>query len=280
VTATKIKISSVHQEFYWDVDPATHQLLRIAFETATSGEATVDLSGWQQVAGVYEPFKRHSVANGQSTDITISKYEVNPAIEPRLFENTYHVMALGQSPCKKNVSFAVAEGGQVVPRVPGFAAKWIEDNRTNYRGLCFYQTPEPKAANYLLVFSTSRAAFNGFEPSIRTTTSTSTTPVFGSGTITNNYGSMWNYTYNGTETTTTTTTSQENAPYTINSLTMFLAAYNDHGSLVSQHWRTVSSKQGGDPYSSLGYNLGSLLGSIHIKARLLKSVIEDVTRAD
>ena len=43
--------------------------------------------------------------------------------------------------CEKNVSFAVAEGGQIVPRVPAFADKWISKNQKKYAGLCFSQAP-------------------------------------------------------------------------------------------------------------------------------------------
>jgi len=57
--------------------------------------------------------------------------------------------------CERNVSFAVAEGGQIVPRVPAFADKWISKNQRKCAGLCFSQVPNSRAANYLLVFSTS-----------------------------------------------------------------------------------------------------------------------------
>jgi len=51
---------------------------------------------------------------------------------------------------------------------------------------------------------------------LRHRASTNTTPVSGSGTVTDSYGGMWNYTYDGTvtTTTTTTTTTHENLPYT------------------------------------------------------------------
>ena len=119
--------------------------------------------------------------------------------------------------CEKNVSFAVAEGGQIVPRVPAFADKWISKNQKKYAELCFSQTPNSRAANYLLVFSTSQSAFNGIYPVVRTSTNTNTntTPVSGSGTVTDNYGSMWNYTYDGTVTTTTTSAITQNRPLII-----------------------------------------------------------------
>ena len=187
-----------------------------------------------------------------------------------------------QSGCDKNISFAVAGGGQVVSRVPDFAAKWISKNQKKYMGLCFSQVPDPQAANYLLVFSTSESAFNGIYPTVRTNTSTntSTTPVSGSGTVTDNYGGMWNYTYDGTATTTTTTTTttHENLPYTDTSNTLYLNSYDQQGRMISQRWRTITTRQGGDGANTLGYNLGAALGAIHMKEHLLKSVVEDVAK--
>jgi len=187
-----------------------------------------------------------------------------------------------QSGCDKNISFAVAGGGQIVSRVPAFAEKWISKNQKKYMGLCFSQVPDPQAANYLLVFSTSQSAFNGIYPTVRTNTSTntSTTPVSGSGTVTDNYGGMWNYTYDGTATTTTTTTTttHENLPYTDTSNTLYLNSYDQQGRMISQRWRTITTRQGGDGANTLGYNLGAALGAIHMKEHLLKSVVEDVAK--
>ena len=184
--------------------------------------------------------------------------------------------------CDKNISFAVAEAGQIVSRVPAFADKWISKNQKKYAGLCFSQVPNSKAANYLLVFSTSQSAFNGIYPTVRTSTntSTSTTPVSGSGTVTDNYGGMWNYTYDGaiTTTTTTTTTTQQNLPYTDTSNTLYLRSYDQHGRVISERWRTITTRQGGDGANTLGYNLGAALGAIHMRQHLLKNVVEDVTK--
>jgi len=184
--------------------------------------------------------------------------------------------------CKKNISFAVAGGGQIVPRMPDFAQKWVAKNQKKYAGLCFSQVPDSRAANYLLVFSTSQSAFNGIYPTVRTNTSTSTnmTPVSGSGTVTDNYGGMWNYTYDGTvtTTTTTTTTTEENLPYRDTSNTLYLHAYSQNGSLVSERWRTVTTRQGGDAGNTLGYNLGAALVTIHFKEHLLRQAVEDVTK--
>src|SRR5262249_37950253 len=115
------------------------------------------------------------------------------------------------------ISFAVAEGGQVVPRVPKFAEKWFGKNAKKFPDLCFSQTPN-SVKNYLLVFSTTRNAFNGIYPTVRTNTTTSTSPVSGSGTVMDTSGGMWTYTYSGTETTTTTTQTQVNSPTRIHQI--------------------------------------------------------------
>src|ERR1039458_9044105 len=55
---------------------------------------------------------------------------------------------------------------------------------------------------------------SGLYPVYRTTNDTSTSPTIGNGTITDNSGSSWSYTYQGTTTSTTTTTQQTALPYT------------------------------------------------------------------
>ncbi len=204
----------------------------------------------------------------------VLRAEANPAIAPTSNSPT----SLNPGGCAKNISFAVAEGGQIVSRAPQFTQKWIEKNQKKYAGLCFSQTPNLQATNYVLVFSTSRSSFNGIFPTVITSTSTNSSPVSGSGTITSNSGSMWNYTYEGTETTTTTTSTQENLPYTDTTSTLYVNAYRQNGALVSQRWRSVTTRQGGEGANTLGYNLGAALGAIHIKERLLKDTVEDVIK--
>jgi hypothetical protein len=193
-----------------------------------------------------------------------------------------HPVVQTATDCDKNISFAVAEGGQIVSRVPSFADKWISKNQKKYRRLCFSQTPNPQSSNYVLIFSTSQSAFNGIYPTVRTntSTSTSTSPVSGSGTVTDNYGGMWNYTYDGTmtTTTTTTTTTHENLPYTDTSNTLYVHSYDQNGRLIAERWRTVTTRQGGEAANTAGYNLGAALGAIHFKEHLLKSAVEDVLK--
>ncbi len=204
----------------------------------------------------------------------VLRAEANPTIAPTSSSPT----SRNSGGCVKNISFAVAEGGQIVSREPEFTQKWIEKNQKKYAGLCFSQAPNPQATNYVLVFSTSRSSFNGIFPTVITSTSTNSSPVSGSGTVTSNSGSMWNYTYEGTETTTTTTSTPENLPYTDTTSTLYVNAYSQNGALVSQRWRSITTRQGGEGANTLGYNLGAALRAIHIKERLLKDTVEDVVK--
>lgn len=108
---------------------------------------------------------------------------------------TSAVATQAKGECSRNISFAVAENGQVSPRAPEFTQKWIQKNQKNYPGLCFSQSSNPSAISFLFVFSTAQTSFNGLNPTVRTNTQTNTTPVSGSGTVTNNIGSSWNYSY-------------------------------------------------------------------------------------
>lgn len=183
-----------------------------------------------------------------------------------------------QGKCSRSISFAVAEYGQVSPRIPDFTQKWIQKNQKRYPGLCFSQAPNSSAINYLLVFSTSQSFFNGIYPSVRISTQTSTAPVNGTGTVTDNSGGFWSYTYNGTVTSTTTTTTHENLPYADTTRGMYINAYSQQGTLVASGARHVTTRQGGDTYNTAGYNLGAALAAINIKERLLKQVVDAITK--
>jgi len=222
----------------------------------------------------------------QASELPVTSPPTNPPVGPVLRTETNPAAvsspelptSQNSGQCVKNISFAVAEGGQIVSRAPQFTQKWIEKNQKKYSSLCFSQTPNPQATNYVLVFSTSRSSFNGIFPTVVTSTSTNSSPISGSGTITSNSGSMWNYTYEGTETTTTTTATEENLPYTDTTSTLYLNAYRQNGALVSQRWRSITTRQGGEGANTLGYNLGAALMAIHIKERLLKDAVEDVAK--
>ena len=184
----------------------------------------------------------------------------------------------GSSQCARNISFAVAGHEQFATEVPRFAEKWVAKNQKKYPGTCFSQMPVAQAENYLLVFANSASAFNGIYPTVRASTNTNTSPVSGTGTVTDNYGGMWYYTYNGTVTTTTTTSENVDLPYTDVTNTLYLYSYDQQGILRSERWRSVTTRNGGDPYNTLGYNLGSALAAVHMRERLLKDSVEDITK--
>jgi hypothetical protein len=99
----------------------------------------------------------------------------------------------------------VADGGQPVPGVPTFAAKWIT-NKKHVKpdsSVCFSQVPKPNGKNYLVVFSTSEALFEGLMP-VAHTYSRSTPNETGGAIV--NYGGTWDYSYHfGSNSRTTTT---------------------------------------------------------------------------
>ena len=135
--------------------------------------------------------------------------------------------------CTKNVSFAVAEGGQPVPAVPKFAAKLIDkkSHQQEYKTLCFSQIPSSSMNNYLVVFSTSEAMFEGLTPSAHTYTST--TPGSAAATAVSSYGGTWSYSYVGMPPPATTTTldlRRDDKPKSL-----FVRAYNQQGRLISKY---------------------------------------------
>jgi PEGA domain len=180
--------------------------------------------------------------------------------------------------CSKVVSFALADASGVHPYAltGNWIGNWVQKNAKKHPDICFSQTPVQDRSNYLIVLSQSSGYLTGFDPVVRRDTSTSTTPVSGSGTVRDNYGGMWNYTYNGTVTSTTTTTTNENVPYMINSRTIYAYAYADGGVIVSQHYHVYSTKTGGDTANSAGYNIGNALLAINARGRLLNSAVKDI----
>jgi hypothetical protein len=86
VTAIKLKISGQGQEVHWSVDPINGRLLRTRRTNAASHEVVVNYSDWRLVNGIYASFQRKGVEEGRATDLTITEYEVNPAIDLKLFD--------------------------------------------------------------------------------------------------------------------------------------------------------------------------------------------------
>ena len=181
-----------------------------------------------------------------------------------------------QSECKKSITFAVASNGSLVYRLPNVSSKWFSKTQKKFPNICFSQFGESSATgneHYLIVLSTQSSAFNGLYPVFRTSTNTTISPTSGNGTITNNSGSDWNYTYQGTIATTTTTTTQANLPYTDTTLGLYANAYTEEGKSIGSAQRSETFRQGGDAANTLGYNIGARLSSINIKERLLEEII-------
>jgi hypothetical protein len=90
--------------------------LRFRITNAASHEVVVDYSDWRLVNGIYVSFRRHTVEAGNAMDTTINNYEVNPAIDPKLFEAPHQQLAGGfkfkvlQS---ESVPYVVQTGGGI-----------------------------------------------------------------------------------------------------------------------------------------------------------------------
>jgi hypothetical protein len=173
----------------------------------------------------------------------------------------------------------VAEHGSLTYRLPNVSSKWFDKAQKKFQNVCFsqYGSSGINTEQYLIVLSTQSNAFSGLYPVYRTTNDTSTSPTIGNGTITDNSGSSWSYTYQGTTTSTTTTTQQTALPYTDTTLSLFANAYDKKGNPLGSAYRSESFRQGGDSANTLGYNLGARLSAIHIKERLLDEIVSKVS---
>jgi hypothetical protein len=183
-----------------------------------------------------------------------------------------------QGSCKRSITFAVAANGSLVYRLPNVSAKWFDNAQKKFPNLCFTQRGETpsEVEQYLIVLSTQSTAFNGLFPVYQTKISNSSGPLSGNGTVTDNRGSTWNYTYQGNFSSTTTTTEHENLPYTDTTLGLYATAYSEKGIAIASARRMESSRQGGDAANTLGYNLGARLASIHIREHLLADIVGSV----
>jgi len=174
------------------------------------------------------------------------------------------VLCFGQSPasipanCTKNVSFAVIAGGLPVAAIPSFVVHSIdsEKHQQRYPGLCFAQSPDPRAKNYVVVFSTQQDSFAGLVPSVLKYVNSA--PIAEDSALRAIYGEMWHYTSSQPAAANTTTLNLLRAD-TSNAL--FVRAYNEQGDTVSQ------------------LSLKDISGWLHTKEKLLDRVLGDI-RAD
>ena len=135
--------------------------------------------------------------------------------------------------CTKTITFAVAEGGQPVPAVPKFAAKWVGKGKhvENYSDLCLSQIPSSRTANYVVIFSTGTASYEGLTPIAHTYSSA--TPISGEGPGGSSYGGTWSYSYKGTPPDTTTTVDLQKLDGVKKGLLLY--TYNQQGHLLSHY---------------------------------------------
>jgi hypothetical protein len=188
--------------------------------------------------------------------------------------------AIPQTPiCTKTISFAIADRAGVHQSMTGWIQSWVEKNNKKHPDVCFSQMPLAGRENYTIVISRSTGAFVGLQPVTRTSTTVSNTPVSGGGTVMDDRGQMWSYTYSGTAMTTTTTTRTEAEQYEVDSNHLYATGYNAQGQAISQHQHVYSTRTGGDASTSFGYNMGNALASINSRGRLLNAVVSDIDKS-
>lgn len=186
-------------------------------------------------------------------------------------------LAIGQT-CERAITFAMAVNGGLSYRLPNVKDKWFDKTQRS-TSACFTQRGRTGNRHFLIVLANSSSAYSGLWPVLRKRTETDTTPVSGSGTINDTYGSTWTFTYQGTTTTTTTTTTQSNVPYRDTTHTVYAYTYDESGRLVGQASRSLTTRQGGDNMNTLGYNLGAAIQAAGMKERLLDEAVKNVLTA-
>ena len=85
VTVEKLKISKEGKYILWDVDPQTGRILSSSQETA-KGNVAREFSDYRLVQGIYVPFKVVTTQFGHTAEFAITEYELNPAVDPTLFQ--------------------------------------------------------------------------------------------------------------------------------------------------------------------------------------------------
>jgi len=90
VQAAILDIHEGSQQVRWYVDPASGHVLRAEFQANTQqGPATnvVDQSDWKTVDGITLPFHQEVSSNGTpAASVTVTDLQLNPAVDPKLFE--------------------------------------------------------------------------------------------------------------------------------------------------------------------------------------------------
>jgi len=88
--AAVLDVSAGTMQLRWYIDPKTGHVLRSQYQASSrSGPATqvIDYSEWKAVDGLTVPFHAEITTNGEHAgSVIINSYEINPAVDPKLFD--------------------------------------------------------------------------------------------------------------------------------------------------------------------------------------------------
>jgi len=81
----RLKLIGAGRDVRWNVDAETGHLLRIRVGGSGGDEHLIEYSDWRSVDGISVAFRRHTIDGNRTSDVVMSRYEVNPVLEPNLF---------------------------------------------------------------------------------------------------------------------------------------------------------------------------------------------------
>lgn len=220
-----------------------------------------------------------TAAPASATELSNTSSVVTIKVGERLpDEELFRISAHNRTICDQAITVAGLTPNGLVLYVPPPGQKFMAKNSQNYPRMFLLEDGAnviPGVPRYLLVYAYSENAFVGFQPVTRVNTTTA--PVSGSGTARNAYGDAWNFTYYGTMQATYMDTIE--APYVIQSHSLYLNAYDENGNAVSHHSVTVSSQLGGNETSSAVFNGAQLIALLwNNPSHLIRSVLKDVQK--
>ncbi len=251
--------------------PAENPLVR----SLQKAQDSIDAESEKARRAAAEKVQREAVAQGRREAMADPSALVTIRAGERLSDEEVPGLAThNRAVCDQIITVAGLTPSGLALYVPPLGQKFMAKNSKNYPRMCLLEDTDnfvPGVPRYLLVYAYSDGAFAGFQP----VTQARTSPVYGSGTATNAYGDRWNFTYHGTMTEIDTV----QAPYVIQSHSLYVRAYDENGSVVSQHSVTTSSQTGGDAAWAAGYNGAQLIAQLwNNPAHLIKSVLGDVQK--
>jgi zinc protease len=90
IDARIVDVSAAGAVLRWFVDPATGHILKETYMTLSQGtpvQGETDMENWKVIGGLTIPLTRRNKQNGEdSSSAEITALEVNPAVDPKLFE--------------------------------------------------------------------------------------------------------------------------------------------------------------------------------------------------